>query len=155
MVSGQAHQRRPCSSCMHPRQSETNNGWRSSHYSLGPEQRVTEPSRATGAVQAQRPKPRYSADYKLLRVPSPVFPFMTLNTHFTMNRHLHPSNTSHTDRFRSLDRVLAAKYVQLVMAHRRRVQSQAGDMMRPRCVLSFVSPFYPDVSCQRGNMRST
>jgi len=52
-----------------------------------------------------------------------------------MNRHLHPSNTSPTDRFRSLDRALAAKYVQLVIAHRRRVaaaQSQGGEIMRPR-----------------------
>ncbi|KAI0284549.1 hypothetical protein BGY98DRAFT_910655 [Russula aff. rugulosa BPL654] len=52
-----------------------------------------------------------------------------------MNRHLHLSNASATDRFRSLDRALAAKYVQLVMAHRRRVaaaQSHGGDMMRPR-----------------------
>jgi HSP20 family protein len=64
-----------------------------------------------------------------------------------MNRHLHLSNASATDRFRSLDRALAAKYVQLVMAHRRRVaaaQSHGGDMMRPRCVPSFLSPLYPD-----------
>jgi HSP20 family protein len=64
-----------------------------------------------------------------------------------MNKHLHPSNTSHTDRFRSLDRALAAKYVQLVMAHRRRIaaaQSHGGELMRPRCVRSFLSPFFSD-----------
>lgn len=77
---------------------------------------------------------------------------MTVSTLFSMNRHLHPSNsntshTSHADRFRSLDRALAAKYVQLVMAHRRRVagaQSQGGRMMRPRCVPRFPSLFSPD-----------
>src|SRR6267154_1022139 len=72
---------------------------------------------------------------------------MTLNTHFTMNRHLRPSNTSPTDRFRSLDRTLAAKYVQLVIAHRRRVAAAQshGEIMRPRCVVPCsLSPFSPD-----------
>lgn len=67
---------------------------------------------------------------------------MTVNTPFSMNRHLHLSNTPTAARFRSLDRALAAKYVQLVMAHRRRVaaaQSQGGAIMRPRCVPSFMS----------------
>ena len=62
----------------------------------------------------------------------------------TMNRHLHPSNTSSADRYRSLDRALAAKYVQLILAHRRRVAAaQSGEVMRPRCVLKFLSPRFP------------
>jgi len=39
------------------------------------------------------------------------------------------------DRYRSLDRAFAAKYVQLVLAHRRRVaavQGASGETMRPR-----------------------
>ena len=72
---------------------------------------------------------------------------MTVSTP-SMNRY--PSNTSPADHFRSLDRALAAKYVHLVMAHRRRVaaaQSHGGEIMRPRCVFSFFfslsSPDFP------------
>jgi HSP20 family protein len=67
--------------------------------------------------------------------------FMTLSTPFSM---IHPSsNTSPAHPFRSLDRALAAKYVRLVLAHRRRVaaaHSHGGEIMRPRCVPSFLSP---------------
>ncbi len=65
---------------------------------------------------------------------------MTVITPFPMNRH--PSNTPTAHPFRSLDRTLAAKYVQLVLAHRRRVaaaHSHGGETMRPRCVPSFLS----------------
>jgi len=61
-----------------------------------------------------------------------------------MNKPLHPSKTSPVDRYRSLDRALAAKYVQLVLAHRRRVAAvQSGmslpEAMRPRCVLTYLT----------------
>jgi len=54
-----------------------------------------------------------------------------------MNKSLHPSKASPADRYRSLDRALAARYVQLVLAHRRRVAAaQTGmslpEAMRPR-----------------------
>jgi hypothetical protein len=101
--------------------------------------RVTEPE-AEPVRQCHRSRVARQ-DYKLFRVAS-FTSFMTVSTPFSMNRHLHPSNTSPTDRFRSLDRALAAKYVQLVIAHRRRVaaaRSHGGEIMRPRCVPSFLS----------------
>jgi len=54
-----------------------------------------------------------------------------------MNNYPHPSKTSHTDRHRSLERALAYKYIQLVLAHRRRVAAVQGgvsfsEVMRPR-----------------------
>jgi hypothetical protein len=75
-----------------------------------------------------------------------------------MSKPLHPSKASPADRYRSLDRALAAKYVQLVLAHRRRVAAaQSGislpEAMRPRCVLtSLTRNVFPDCSRQRGNM---
>lgn len=136
---------------MHPTRKvkvETNSGDDESFDRPGPE--LESPSTAE-AVQAC-PKPRTDprsrlgpSHYKLFRDPS--FPFMTVNTPISMNRHLHPSNTSTAARFRSLDRALAEKYVQLVMAHRRRVaaaQSHGGAIMRPRCVPSFLYLHFPD-----------
>lgn len=66
--------------------------------------------------------------------------FMTIRTP-SMNNYPHPSKTSHTDRHRSLERALANKYIQLVLAHRRRVAAVQGglsfsEVMRPRCVLT-------------------
>jgi len=54
-----------------------------------------------------------------------------------MNKHIHPSKTTHTDRYRPLERALAHKYIQLVLAHRRRLAAiQRGvslpEVMRPR-----------------------
>lgn len=54
-----------------------------------------------------------------------------------MNKHIHPSKTSHADRYRSLERAFANKYIQLVLAHRRRLAADQGGMslpevMRPR-----------------------
>lgn len=54
-----------------------------------------------------------------------------------MNNHPHPSKATHANQHRSLERALANKYIQLVLAHRRRVAAvQAGvslsEVMRPR-----------------------
>jgi hypothetical protein len=54
-----------------------------------------------------------------------------------MNKRMEPSKTSHADRYRSLERALANKYIQLVLAHRRRLGANQGGMsmpevMRPR-----------------------
>lgn len=65
-------------------------------------------------------------------------------TSYSMNRHIHHSNTSSADRYRSLDRAFAAKYVQLVLAHRRRVAAaQGGETMRPRYAFTFICPLFP------------
>jgi hypothetical protein len=124
--------------------------------------RVTEPSpasehcmgpdaeaQAKAELRAPRAERVMTTQYKLLRGSAPsrisiqfTSLFMTVTTSIPMSRHLHPSNTSHADPYHSLDRALAAKYVQLVLAHRRRVAAAAGGTMRPRCVLSFsVSQF--------------
>jgi hypothetical protein len=68
---------------------------------------------------------------------------MTVKTPSAMNNHIHPK-ASRTDRYRSLEHALASKYVQLVLARRRRVAAVQGgvslpEAMRPRCVLTFCS----------------
>ena len=58
----------------------------------------------------------------------------------------HPSNTSPTNHFHSLDHALAVKYVYLVMAHCRRVaaaQCHSGEIMCPWNVFSFLSLCLP------------
>lgn len=60
---------------------------------------------------------------------------MTVRTPSAMNKHMHPSQTSDADKYRSLERALAKKYIQLVVARRRRLAAtQAGlpEVMRPR-----------------------
>ena len=48
------------------------------------------------------------------------------------------------DRYRSLDRAFAVKYVQLVLAHRRRVAAaQGGETMRPRYAFTFLCLPFP------------
>jgi hypothetical protein len=125
--------------------------------------RVTEPSHKGSALRhcaslfhKPKPNPNLGRDPRHINCSeSLISPFMTV-TIPSMNRHVHPSNTSPSDHYRSLDRALAAKYVQLVLAHRRRVvAAQSGGAMRPRCVLTFLSPSHPYFSWQRGNMRST
>jgi HSP20 family protein len=61
---------------------------------------------------------------------------MTVKTPSAMNNHIHPK-ASRTDRYRSLEHALASKYVQLVLARRRRVAAVQGgvslpEAMRPR-----------------------
>ncbi|KAI0249800.1 hypothetical protein BJV78DRAFT_1225034 [Lactifluus subvellereus] len=64
---------------------------------------------------------------------------MAIRTPISMNNHLHSAKTpdSLADRYRSLDRALAARYVQLILAHRQRLAAiQRGvslsEPMRPR-----------------------
>ncbi|KAH9036814.1 HSP20-like chaperone [Lactarius pseudohatsudake] len=62
---------------------------------------------------------------------------MTVKVPQDMNKHARPSKSSLTDRYRSLDRALATRYVHLVLAHRRRLAAaQHGvtseEPMRPR-----------------------
>jgi HSP20 family protein len=63
---------------------------------------------------------------------------MTVKTPLAMNKqHIRPSKNSPTDRYRSLDRALATRYVHLVLAHRQRLAgAQRGitsqEPMRPR-----------------------
>ena len=64
---------------------------------------------------------------------------------FSMLVNRHPSNTSPTNHFHSLNHALAAKYVHLIMAHRQRVaaaQSHSGEL----CILSVFSLSFLSVS---------
>jgi len=78
-------------------------------------------------------------EYKFLVLhflaPQLHFPSMTVRTPSAMNKHMHPSETSDADRYRSLERALANKYIQLVLARRRRLAANRGglpEVMRPR-----------------------
>jgi hypothetical protein len=64
-----------------------------------------------------------------------LFPSMTVRTASATNKHMNPSETSDADRYRSLERALANKYIQVVLARRRRLAANQGglpEVMRPR-----------------------